>query len=41
MLMDKLAMFLGRRGVLLHLFVFAELVMMGRLMITMCGGVMV
>jgi hypothetical protein len=41
MLMGKLAMFFGCGGVLLRLFVFAELVMMGRLMMMMCGGVVV
>jgi hypothetical protein len=41
MLMGELAMFLGRRGVILRVFVFAELVMMGRLMMVMGGRVMV
>jgi hypothetical protein len=41
MLMSKLAMFLGRLGVILSVFVFAELMMMGRLMMVMRGGVMV
>ena len=41
MLMGELAMFLGRGGVLLCLFVFAELVKMGRLMMVMRGGVVV
>jgi uncharacterized membrane protein YedE/YeeE len=41
MLMGKLAMFFGCGGVLLRLFVFAELVMMGRLMMMMRGGVVV
>jgi uncharacterized membrane protein YedE/YeeE len=41
MLMRKLAMFLGGRGVVLRVFVFAELMMMGRLMMVMRGGVMV
>jgi hypothetical protein len=33
--------FLGRRGVILRVLVFAELMMMGRLMMVMRGGVMV
>jgi uncharacterized membrane protein YedE/YeeE len=41
MLVGELAMFFGRRGVILRVFVFAELVMMGRLMMVMRGGVMV
>ena len=41
MLMRKLAMFLGGRGVILRVLVFAEFVMMGRLMMVMGGRVMV
>jgi uncharacterized membrane protein YedE/YeeE len=41
MLMGELAMFLGRRSVILRVFVFAELMMMGRLMMVMRGGVVV
>jgi uncharacterized membrane protein YedE/YeeE len=41
MLVGKLAVFLGRRGVILRVLVFAEFVMMGRLMMVMGGGVMV
>jgi len=41
MLVGKLAMFLGRRGVILRVLVFAELMMMGRLMMVMGGRVMV
>jgi hypothetical protein len=41
MLMGELAMVLGRRGVILRVFVFAELMMMGRLMMVMGGRVMV
>jgi hypothetical protein len=41
MLMGKLAMFFGRRGVLLRVFVFADLMMMGRFMMMMRGGVVV
>jgi hypothetical protein len=41
MLVGKLAVFLGRRGVILRVFVFAELMMMGRLMMVVCGRVMV
>jgi len=41
MLMRKLAMFLGGRGVILRVLVFAEFMMMGRLMMVMRGGVMV
>jgi uncharacterized membrane protein YedE/YeeE len=41
MLMRKLAMFLGGRGVILRVLVFAEFVMMGRLMMVMGGGVVV
>jgi hypothetical protein len=40
-LIGKFAMFLGCHGMLLRLFMFAELVVMGRLMMMMCGGVMV
>ena len=41
MLVGKFAMFLGRRGVILRLFMVAELVMMSRLMMVMRGGVVV
>jgi hypothetical protein len=41
MLMSKLAMFLSGGGVLLRLFVFAEVVKMGRLMMMVRGGVVV
>jgi hypothetical protein len=41
MLAGKLAVFLGRRAVILRVFVFAELMMMGRLMMVVCGGVVV
>jgi hypothetical protein len=41
MLVGKLAVFLGRRGVILRVFVFAELMMMGRLMMVVRGGVVV
>ena len=41
MFMGKLAMFKSRSGVLLRLFVLAKIVVMGRLMMMMCGGVMV
>jgi hypothetical protein len=41
MLVGKLAVFFGRRGVILRVFVFAELIMMGRLMMVVCGGVVV
>jgi hypothetical protein len=41
MLVGKLAVFLGRRGVILRVLVFAELMMMGRLMMVMGGRVMV
>lgn len=41
MLVGKLAVFPSGRGVLLCLFVFAELMMMGRLMMMMRGGVVV
>jgi hypothetical protein len=40
-LMCVLAVLVGRFGVLLRLFVLAEIVMMGRLMVMMRGGVMV
>jgi hypothetical protein len=40
-LVGKLAVFLGRRGVILRVFVFAELMMVGRLMMVMRGGVVV
>jgi hypothetical protein len=41
MLMGELAVFLGRLSVILRVLVFAEFVMMGRLMMVMRGGVMV
>jgi hypothetical protein len=41
MLVGKLAMVESRGGVLLRLFVLAEFVMMGRLMVMMRGGVVV
>ena len=41
MFMGKLAMFVSRSGVFLRLFVLAEIVMMGRLMVMMRGGVVV
>jgi hypothetical protein len=41
MLMGELAVFLGRRSVILRVFVFAELMMMSRLMMVMRGGVVV
>jgi hypothetical protein len=41
MFVGKLAMFESRSGVLLRLFVLAKIVVMGRLMMMMCGGVMV
>lgn len=41
MAVRKLAVFMGRGGVLLRLFVLAEIVMMRRLMMMMRGGVMV
>ena len=41
MLMGELAMVFGRGGVLLRLFVFAEFVKMGCLMMVMRGGVVV
>ena len=41
MLMGKLAMVFGRHSVFLRLFVFADLMMMGRLMMMMGGGVVV
>jgi hypothetical protein len=40
-LVGKLAMFFRRSGVFSSLFVVAMLVMMRRLMMVMCGGVMV
>ena len=40
-LMRKFAMFFGRRGVILRVFVFAGLMMVGRLMMVMRSGVMV
>ena len=39
MLVCELAMFVSRVGVLLPLFVLAEIVMMGGLMMVMCGCV--
>jgi hypothetical protein len=41
MFVGKLAMFESSSGVLLCLFVLAEIVMMGRLMVVMRGGVVV
>ena len=41
MFVGKLAMFESSSGVLLCLFVLAEIVMMGRLMVMMRGGVVV
>jgi hypothetical protein len=41
MLVGKLAMFVSRSGVFLCLFVFAELVVMGRLKVMMRGGMVV
>jgi hypothetical protein len=41
MFVGKLAMFESRSCVLLRLFVLAEFVMMGRLMVMMCGSVVV
>jgi hypothetical protein len=41
MLVGELAVFLGRRGVILRVFVFAHLMMMGRLMMVVRGGVVV
>ena len=41
MLVGKLAVFLGRCGVILRLFVLAEFVKVGRLMMVMRGGVVV
>lgn len=41
MLVGKLAMFVSRSRVFLCLFVFAELVMMGRLKVMMRGGMVV
>jgi len=41
MFVRELAMFDGRSGVLLRLFVLAEIVMMGRLMVMVRGSVMV
>ena len=41
MLMGKLAMLFGRHSVFLRFFVFADLMMMGRLMMMMGGGVVV
>jgi hypothetical protein len=41
MFVRELAMFDGRSGVLLRLFVLAEIVMMGRLMVMVRGSVVV
>ena len=41
MFVGELAMFVGRGCVLLRVFVLAEIVMMGRLMVMMRGGVVV
>ena len=41
MLVSLLAMFVGRFRVPLRLFVFAEVMMMGGLMMMMCGSVMI
>jgi hypothetical protein len=41
MLVGELAMLVSRGSVLLGVFVLAEIVMMGRLMVMMRGGVMV
>jgi hypothetical protein len=41
MFVSELAMFVSRGCVFLRLFVLAEIVVMGRLMMMMCGGVMV
>jgi hypothetical protein len=41
MLVGELAMFVSRSGVFLCLFVFAELVVMGRLKVMMRGGMVV
>jgi len=41
MFVGHLTVFLSRRRVLLGVFVLAGGVMMGRLMVMMCGGVMV
>jgi hypothetical protein len=41
MLVGELAMFVSRGSVLLGVFVLAEIVMMGRLMVMMRGGMMV
>jgi hypothetical protein len=41
MLVGELAVFFGRGGVFLRVFVFAQVMMMGRLMMVMRGGVMV
>jgi hypothetical protein len=40
-LMGELAVFFGRRGVILRVLVLAEFVMMRRLMMVMSGGVVV
>jgi hypothetical protein len=41
MFVSELAMFVSRGGVFLRLFVLAKFVVMSRLMMMMCGGVMV
>jgi hypothetical protein len=41
MLMGELAMIFGGRGVILRVLVFAEFMMMGRLMMVVRGGVVV
>jgi hypothetical protein len=41
MLVGELAMFLGGRGMILRILEFAELMMMGRFMMVMRGGVVV
>jgi hypothetical protein len=41
MLVGKLAVFLGRLGVILRVLVFAELMVMGRFMMVMRSGVVV
>jgi hypothetical protein len=41
MFVGKLAMLESRSGVLLSLFVLAKTVMMGRLMVMMCGSMVV
>jgi hypothetical protein len=41
MFVGELAMFVSRGRMLLRVVVLAEVVMMGRLMVMMCGGVVV